>query len=403
MSYKTRKAQLFSEDIIFAMVLVLFIFSIWLVLRDRVLHLISTSEDKRELDEAASDALSQLLETSGKPTNWNSLSSINETTVESIGLVSDKNTLDSEKVEKFVRLARGKNSSASLAALWHFDEGSDTVVYDSSGNGNTGSFYNTPDWVGGKFGSGLQFLSSDTEHIIVSDSNSLDMGGSLTIELWFKKPLSGVSTPGYWLVNKGDTHNHNDSNYEVWLHNDEKIRAGIGSGTGEQNVTSMSTVQPNVWYHVAFTADGTNLTLYVNGVRENSTSQILNPLPNNGDLTISSRTTADVLFRFNGTIDEVAIYSRAKSAEEIAADAADKIASASDYTSIKKLLGLDRSGYNFNFTISSLTGTTLHSVYYIPSTIGNASYAAVNTTAFIERFALLNNSLVKVTLGVWIE
>jgi hypothetical protein len=179
-----KKAQLFSQDILFAIVLVLFVFSLWLILRDRVLHVISVSEDRREIDEAASDAMSQLLESAGRPTNWNRLSAINETTVESIGLVGDRNILDSDKVAKFVDLA---------------DDG------------------------------------------------------------------------------------------------------------------------------------GTN------------------------------------------------------------------------YTTIKKLLGLDKSGYKFNFTISTLSGGILHSVNYTPSTSGNASYAALNTTAFAERFALLNNSMVKVTLGVWIE
>jgi len=180
-----RKAQLFSNDIIFAVVLVLFTFSMWLILRDRVLNMVSTSEDRREIDEAASDALGQLLETPGRPSNWNRLQTINETTVESLGLVSDRNILDSEKVSQFVTLA--------------------------------------------------------------------------------------------------------------------------GSG---------------------------------------------------GD----------------------------------------------NYSIAKKLLGLDRSGYRFNFTVSSLSGMVLHSVNYTPSaTLGNASYAALNTTASIDRFALLNNSLVKVSLGVWIE
>lgn len=118
-----RKGQLFSQDIIFAIVLVLFTFSLWLILRDRVLHVISITEDRREIDEAASEAIGQLLETSGRPTNWNRLSAIDENTVESVGLASERNVLDSDKVDKFVGLAKNQISSfVLLAALWHFDE-----------------------------------------------------------------------------------------------------------------------------------------------------------------------------------------------------------------------------------------------------------------------------------------
>ena len=181
-----KRGQLFSQDIMFAMVLVLFTFSLWLTLRQRVLNVIVTSDDRRQLDEAASSAMSQLLESSGMPTNWEWLSVINETTVNSLGLVSDRNNLNSGKIGIFVAMA------------------------NQSGN---------------------------------------------------------------------------------------------------------------------------------------------------------------------------------------------------NYTTIKKLLGLNREGYKFNFTISSLDGTVLYSINNTPTTSAayNASYSAVNTTSFVERYALLNNSLVKVAMGVWIE
>ena len=400
-----RRAQLFSQDIIFAMILVIFLLSLWVMLRDRVLHLISTTGDRMEIDEATSNALSQLLESTGSPSNWDRLPTINETTVESIGLVSNRNSLDSEKVDKFVNLAAGQpNSSLSLAALWHLNEGSGTAIYDSSGNGNTGSFYNTPDWVGGKFGNGLQFIwASPYEAVVVDDSNSLDINGNLTIELWFKQPI--VTNLEQGLLNKGNTASFTDSNYEAWL-DDTKIYASVANGTAYQDIMSASTIQADTWYHVAFTADGTNLTLYVNGVRENSTSQTMTPKSNSNQLVIGAEAAGGMLLFFNGTIDEVAIYSRAKSAEEIATDSREEILAdlGVRYSYLKKLLGLDRSGYRFNFTVSTLSGTNLYNVSYTPSaTLGNASYAAVNTTAVIERFALLNGSMVKVTLGVWIE
>jgi hypothetical protein len=394
-----RKAQLFSQDIIFAIVLVLFAFSVWLILRERVLSMISTSEDKRQIDEAAANAMGQLLESGGIPTNWNALYPINETSIGSIGLVSDRNVLDSGKVSRFIRLAGG-HSTSSLAGLWHFDEGSGTAVSDASGNGNNGSD-SSASWVSGRFGSGLWFSFGVVHQVVVNDSDSLDMSSNFTVELWFNQPVAG---PYEWLLNKGDGQNQQYTNYELYLSTPPYLYASIGNNTVYQSIGSTSIIQANTWYHVAFTADGTTLKLYINGVLENSTSQTITPAPNSGSLIIGSRASHGLLNRFNGTIDEVAIYSRAKSADEIAADYTDEIATESDYISVKRLLGLDRESYRFNLTISSLAGNILYSLNYTPSTTAyNASYAMVNTTASIDRFALLNNSLVKVTMGVWIE
>ncbi|NYZ79111.1 hypothetical protein H0N99_03095 [Candidatus Micrarchaeota archaeon] len=393
-----KKAQLFSEDIIFAIVLVIFIFSLWLAMRERVQSMISTSEDKREIDEAASNAMSQLVESDGVPPNWNTLTTINETTVGSIGLANGRNVLDSGKVTKFMRLLGGHANASTLSALWHFDEGSGTTIYDSSGNGNTGTFAGMINWVTGKFGNAVQFTGG--QYIGVSSSNSLNISGPLTVELWFTRPaLSVLDT---WMLNKANSDSDKDSNYEIWVDSSSKIRAGIGNGTTYQNVTSASATQLNTWYHVAFTADGTTLKLYINGLLDGSVVQSVTPTPNSQQLLIGLR-SINLQYSFIGTIDEVAIYSRAKSASEIAADYTDAIASDSDYTAMAKFLGLNRQSYGFNFTITSLSGNTLYSANYTASaTSYNASYAAVNTTASIERFALLNNSLVKLTLGVWI-
>jgi hypothetical protein len=397
-----QKAQMFSEDMIFALFILIFLFSLFFVVTDKVTSTITVTEDRSELDEVASIAINQLLESSGKPSNWNLLDKINETTVENIGIVSEKNVLDSEKVNKFVRLARGRLDSSSLAALWHFDEGSGSLIYDSSGNGNTGTLDNSPQWVNGRFGNASQLLLTSVQQAVINDSNSLDITGNLTIELWFKKEvLSGI---GEFLLYKEEaTFTYNDNEYFVSIGNDQKMYCFIANGATYQYVASVSTVQPNNWYHLACTANGTYFNIYINGVLENSTPQTLTPVPNNYHLYIGGQNNT-ALWRFNGTIDEVAIYSRAKSAEEIAEDYTDMIRTNDDYIFTKKLLGLNRAGYEFNFSISSLNGTIFKKVDLLPSaTISNASYTAINNTAKIDRYALLNNSLVKLSLGVWSE
>ena len=51
---------------------------------------------------------------------------------------------------------------ADLVAVWTLDEASGDQVMDGSGNGNDGAIASgDPQWVGGKFGSALQFDGDD--------------------------------------------------------------------------------------------------------------------------------------------------------------------------------------------------------------------------------------------------
>ena len=51
-------------------------------------------------------------------------------------------------------------SDDGLVAEWHFDEGSGSVLVDSSGNGNDGVIYGAT-WVDGKYGTALSFDGVD--------------------------------------------------------------------------------------------------------------------------------------------------------------------------------------------------------------------------------------------------
>jgi hypothetical protein len=45
----------------------------------------------------------------------------------------------------------------NLVGYWTFDEGSGTIVHDSSGQGNDGTIEGAPQWVAGKIGGAMQF------------------------------------------------------------------------------------------------------------------------------------------------------------------------------------------------------------------------------------------------------
>ena len=68
-----------------------------------------------------------------------------------------------------------------LVGYWKFEEGSGTIVADSSGYGNNGNTYG-PSWVDGKIGKALNFDGND-DYVDFGNSNSLNTT-SITVSFW---------------------------------------------------------------------------------------------------------------------------------------------------------------------------------------------------------------------------
>jgi hypothetical protein len=218
-----------------------------------------------------------------------------------------------------------------LVGFWKFDEGSGDVAEDLSGYGNDGNLTANgssakPTWTYGcKFGSCLEFDGVD-DYVEVPDDASLDTAfGTLvwTKEAWVY-PRSWANwaaivdkmTSGYWSNSLGG----------IWASDQGGFTAVIGSGEPGNPPGSVVYVhfKPplNAWYHVVAVADGEKIYLYLNGELKGSaviTDYIKSTLTPNDAPVIIGKRTADIGPSFDGTIDEVRIYNRALSPEEIKA------------------------------------------------------------------------------------
>ena len=166
-------------------------------------------------------------------------------------------------------------------------------------------------WTSGKFGNAVSL--NGAQQITVNDSPSLEISGSLTVEGWINP---STVTPTYQtILTKGDSSNEN---YGLYLKGTELYFEYINGYLYLAKTTSAN-LQPNTWYHVAvvFEADAYTTYLYVNGAPTAAYTPT-SLVTNTAALTIGANNSNNY---FNGTIDEVAIYSRAKSAREIYADA----------------------------------------------------------------------------------
>jgi len=201
-------------------------------------------------------------------------------------------------------------------AWWPLDETSGTTSTDVVGN-NDGQYVNGPVPGLGEVAGALHFNGID-QYVSVPDSDLWAFGANdFTIELWanFDAPVGG--------------------NGAVFIGNDEgpgQVNKWFFALGGDALFFTVYNVDdPSInfflvhtpfipivgqWYHLAVTKTGTLFTIFLNGTgigSEISTSPIANP---DAPLTIGQ---AEELGYMNGLLDEIAIYNRALSADELIA------------------------------------------------------------------------------------
>ncbi len=108
---RTLKAQIFSYDLVFALLIVGFM--IWYVMSasNALAAKVDYVEKENRMSEVAQSALDQLTESPGDPSNWSGFGA------NSIGLAESKGVLDSSKVQKLVSLAGTEGGYENARAM----------------------------------------------------------------------------------------------------------------------------------------------------------------------------------------------------------------------------------------------------------------------------------------------
>ena len=139
----------------------------------------------------------------------------------------------------------------------------------------------------------------------------LSAPAALTVEAWFNP---NTVAPSYQqIVGKQTGYNE----YRLILIGNSII-GQIYDSSHEYTVSSASGgvfAQTGVWQQAALTYDGANLRLYVNGILVNTLALAITINPNTYPLYIGIN--GGVNYPFSGIIDEVSVYNRALSANEI--------------------------------------------------------------------------------------
>jgi hypothetical protein len=204
-------------------------------------------------------------------------------------------------------------NETGLVGYWNFDEGTGTVACDNSGNNNHGTLVNEPQWVEGKIGKALSFDGLD-DYIGITPSTSLNnLDTNFTIEAWIKVPTDKIST-GY-IVNLRQ--NDNDPHIEFYVNHPSAGQLGAHFLPSDSRLAWSIGINDGAWHHVVVTGDNGVSRLYTDGVVYGSTGSC-SGISGNWDSVSIGRSQGGEWF--NGTIDEVKIYNRALSADEVWAE-----------------------------------------------------------------------------------
>lgn len=200
-----------------------------------------------------------------------------------------------------------------LFAYWNFDEGTGSTAADGTGQHDgtiTGATWDTST---GKFGNALSF-DGTSDDVSVGTGNPVGNGDQLTLSLWATADsLSDSSNSLNGLIGK---RNGYDSTMPFQFGIKQLVprieRSGSGASLG---VAIGSAVTGWAGYkHIVLTISGTTATVYIDGaVHGTGTYELGNAT--DAPMTIGSTTPTKA--EWDGNIDDVAIWSRALSAEEV--------------------------------------------------------------------------------------
>jgi hypothetical protein len=214
-------------------------------------------------------------------------------------------------------------ASSGLVGSWSFDEGTGTSVHDSSGNGNNGTLMNAPVWSTGKYGDALTF-DGIYDYVEIPHNETLT-SSNFTIEAWIYLSSDVVGTQAR-KVSKQETISKSYS-FDIFGNGyggstGNQLLLSIGNGANWWNFLSATHLSNQTWYHVAGTHEGTTSKIYIDGQLDKNGTTSTQTANNTGVLTIGcqKQTGTNASFFFNGTIDEVEIYNRALSQQEIQGD-----------------------------------------------------------------------------------
>lgn len=205
-----------------------------------------------------------------------------------------------------------------IQGLWQFEDN----FNDSSANGNNlTETSGTIPFVAGKIGKAADFEAGDTEYLEITDAaqTGLDITGDFTISAWIKpESISAFMS----VASKYNTATGKRC-YRMSISSSGKLECYVSNdGTTYAQLSTNNTLSPGNWYHVVVVV---NLSLgkirgYINNSLDDAYADYSSAI-NDTDTSFcigALYSSGSPALYFDGLIDEVIVWNKALTADEIA-------------------------------------------------------------------------------------
>ncbi|MHA1988660.1 MAG: LamG-like jellyroll fold domain-containing protein, partial [Promethearchaeota archaeon] len=208
----------------------------------------------------------------------------------------------------------------SLLGYWSFDYYNSTHVYDNSSYDNSGFFQGglgTDNLTTGKRGNALDF---DGTNDSVNLGNWSIAGDQMTITAWIRSDnLSNCNYSQCRVISKANATNDTDHYWMISGNDAQTLRFRLRT---EDNTSVLygknNILQNNVWAHIAAVYNSTHMLLYTDGMLVGNMSKTGNLNVNDSvSVWIGDNPSGMGSRPWDGLIDEVMIFNRSLSPEEI--------------------------------------------------------------------------------------
>jgi hypothetical protein len=257
----------------------------------------------------------------------NTDTSLSTTTNQTDGWIDDLVIYNGETTNKPAQLL----SLSGCKAYYNFEQTSGSLTNiattangfaDGLGSSADGTNNGATTGVTGKVGSYAWDFDGTNDYVELTSSTSnwnfLHNGGSHSYSYWIKLGNTG-GIPEYLLF---DISWSGDIGIAMTVNSSDQIQYSIyrgASGTWVVSGASSTSLDTN-WHHVAITYDGSNARIYIDGSLDSTIAKTANaPSSSNSTYSLKIGATADITSFADVSLDELAIFNRVLTADEISA------------------------------------------------------------------------------------
>jgi PKD repeat protein len=242
-----------------------------------------------------------------------------------VAVDGDGNTANSETVSTTVTSAAGSNYAETVmddgaSLYWRLGgtaaQGGNDLVGNNDAVVRSGVISNSSGALSSEPGPSYTFNGTSSGYL--NSTNNMKVGQQYSTELWFKT----TTLLGGKLIGFGNSSTGSSTTYDrhVYMRNDGRLVYGTYPGIA-RTVTSTNTYRDNNWHHVVASQGWDGMKLFVDGqligsLPENTSQDFIGFWRVGGDNLASwpNRPTRDY---FTGQIDEVAVYNRVLTSQEV--------------------------------------------------------------------------------------